>query len=165
MDSQDHFYDIYDFYYVSFWQTNFFKIILFLIIFFILAFIFFKIFLKKKRKMLTAWQWAVQELEKLSVDKFVTKKDYKKFYFDLTSIIKIYLQKRYGWATQDKTDEELIEYLQKKNFDETLLKDLQQMLSGALWIKFANEDVLKTQSIKDLKLAFNLVGKTVSSEK
>ena len=165
METQSQFFEIYDFYYVPFWQTIYFKIILFPIILLVLGLIGLRFYLKRKRRMITAWQWATQELEKLSIDKLVTKKDFKKFYFDLTSIIKTYLQKRYGWATQDKTDEELIEYLQKRNFDEILLKNLQTMLSGALWIKFANEDVLKTQSLKDLKLAFNLVAKTVPIDK
>jgi len=165
MEAQSQFFEIYDFYYVPFWQTIYFKIILFLIVFLMLVLIGLKFYLRRKRKIFTAWQWATQELEKLSIDKLVTKKDYKRFYFDLTSIIKEYLKKRYGWNTQDKTDEELGVFLQKKNFDETLLKDLQQMLSGAIWIKFANEDVLKTQSIKDLKLAFKIIEKTVPIDK
>ena len=159
-------FDIYPFYYIPFWQTTFFKISIGVVLFLILASVVLYFYLKNKRKKITAWQWAILELEKLSksIDSFETKKDFKFFYFDLTSIIKKYLKKRFDWNTTDKTDEELIIFLKDKNFDDELLVGLKKMLNGAIWIKFANESVLKTESKKDLGLALRMVEKTIPKD-
>ncbi|MFH1643923.1 MAG: hypothetical protein ABIA74_01990 [bacterium] len=161
MENQKVFYDIYDFYYIPFWKTIEFKLIVSIVLlclFFALALIF---YLRRKRKKQSSWQWAICELNKLSVDKLNSKKDFKLFYFDLTFIIKKYFQKRFDWNTRDKTDEEFIYLLTDRNFDAELLKDLKKMLQGASWIKFANEEVLKTQSNKDLELAKKIIEKTI----
>ena len=159
-------FDIYPFYYIPFWQTTFLKVSIAVVLFLISVSIFLYFYLKNKRKKITAWQWATVELEKLlnSIDSFETKKDFKLFYFDLTSIIKTYLKKRFNWKTKDKTDEELIIFLKEKKFDDELLISLQKMLNGAVWIKFANEDVLKTESKKDLGLTLRMVEKTIPKD-
>ncbi len=156
-------FDIYPFYYISFWQTTFFKVSIVVILFLILVSTFLFFYLKNKRKKITAWQWATVELEKLlnSIDSFESKKDFKLFYFDLTLVIKKYFKKRFNWRTRDKTDEELMIFLKEKKFDDELLISLQKMFNGAVWIKFANEDVLKTESKKDLGLVLRMVEKTI----
>ena len=78
----------------------------------------------------------------------------------ITFIIKKYLHKRYGWLTEDKTDEELVGYLEHKKFDLDLLQGFKKFISGALWIKFADQDALKMQAKKDLELAHQIVYKT-----
>ena len=89
-----------------------------------------------------------------------TKKDFKKLYYSLTTIIKQYLNRRYGWRTRDRTDEELISYLVEQKFEGALLEDLKKMFSGAAWIKFAGEDVIKTQAKKDLEMAIRIINRT-----
>ena len=158
------FYDIHDYYYLPFQQTLTFKILIItglMIVGAIIGYIFFK---RRYRKKISAWQWALQEISKLSPAQCTTKKNLKDFYFNLTDIIKNYLDKRYDWKTLDKTDTELITLLKKKKFDEQLLKNLQKMLSGAEWVKFANQDVIKTQVEADLKTAQKIIEKTTPLE-
>ena len=64
----------------------------------------------------------------------------------------------------DKTDEELIVYLKEKKFDNTLLADLEELMGGALWVKFADEDALKIQAEKDLQMARQIIEKTRGEE-
>ena len=148
------FYEIYDYYYQPVWERSSFKltfisfvaILIGVIIFFII-----KYFLRKRReKSLLPWEWALKELNRLELEKCSNKKEYKIFYFDLTDIIKKYLNKRYSWDTQDKTDEELLVYLQDKKFDPVVLEKLSSLVDGALWVKFADEDALRIQIDKDL---------------
>lgn len=162
MDKNLDIYDIYGFYYKPFWQTTNFKIIIslvILLILFIISFFVYKFFLKK-RLTLTAWDWAFDKLKKLSIDKLNKKSDFKFFYFELTNIIKLYLLKRYSWDVKYKTDEELIILLKEKNFDSILIKYLQDINSSSLYVKFADETVLKNQAEIDLKKVFEFIEKT-----
>jgi hypothetical protein len=157
------FYDIFDYYHIPFWQTLWFKVSVCVTVLLLIALIVYFIVTRKKRE-LEPWEWATEKIQQLSLEKCLTKNDYKKFYFDLTLILKQYLHKRYAWKTVDKTDEELIEYLHKQGFDETLLEALKKMLEGAVWIKFAGNDVIKAQADADFKTAFSIIKKTISRD-
>lgn len=155
------FYENYGYYYKPFWQSAYFKFSIIFLIFIFLLILILYLFFKNKKKQILPWQWALQELEKFDFSKFNSKKDYKKFYFDLTCILKAYLEKRFDWSTKDKTDDELIVFLKEKKFDETLLSGIEKLLQGALTIKFAGQDILKFQAEKDLKFAFDLIKSTI----
>lgn len=158
------FYDIYGYYYQPIWETKAFKIttiIIILLLVFMTTYLVIRHFVRKKKMFaLLPWQWAFDKLNILSQKNFTTKNDFKKFYFELTDIIKGYLNKRYDWKTLDKTDNELITYLEIQKFDKTLLLNLRKLTEGAIWVKFANEAALKTQAESDLKLAYEIVEKT-----
>ncbi|MFA5075058.1 MAG: hypothetical protein WC436_03045 [Candidatus Babeliales bacterium] len=161
------FYENYGYYYKPFWQTTYFKFFSFFLIFILVVlalYFIFKFFLKKRKKEFLPWEWALQELNKFDFAKFTSKKDYKKFYFDLTCILKKYLEKRFNWHIQDKTDEELVIFLKEKKFDGNLLSGIENLLQGALTIKFAGQDILKIQADKDLKIAFDLIKNTIPVE-
>ena len=164
MEKQLDFYEIYDYYYQPIWQRGYFKLaiaVLIIILGLLCGFLVVKYFLRKRsEKKLLPWEWAQRELNKLSLEKCVGKSDYKKFYFDLTIILKEYLNRRYGWQTQDKTDEELQKYLEDKKFNTALLEGLKKLLGGAVWIKFAGESALKIEAEKDLKIAHEIIDKT-----
>lgn len=86
-------------------------------------------------------------------------------YFSLTQILKKYFNLRYQWQTEDKTDDELLLFLQVHNFEHTLLEQLKKIFSSALWIKFANEEALKSQACDDIKNIRNIIQKTIPEEK
>lgn len=122
------------------------------------------IFLKLKRRPIAVWEWALKELAALKPERCVSKNEYKFFYFKLTGVLKKYLNKRFGWHAENKTDEELVLYLQKQNFDSNLMNLLEKTLQGASWIKFANEDALKNQAETDLKTVMFVVEQTKPAE-
>ena len=160
------FYDIYNYYYQPIWSTVYFKIFIgILLLFLILIIVFF--ILKRGQSALSPWQWAFSRIEKLNPESCENKKDYKLFYFELTSIVKQYLNRRFDWDTNTKTDDELLRYLQKLGFNKELLESLKKMLGGAVFVKFANEQVLKAQAKTDLEVAKTIVLKTklVDNEK
>jgi len=156
----DGIYEIYEFYYKPFWQTTMFQVLFGILLLSALVSFLLWIFVWHKNRKLAPWDWALLEICKLPIDKCHSKDDFKRFYFLLTGVIKRYLYKRFNWDTIDKTDDELIKFLQNKKFDIRLLESLQKVFDGAVWVKFANEDVLKTQAESDLLVARDVIEKT-----
>ncbi len=165
MESTIKFYDIYDYYYTPITDTLWFKIAVVIGILLLGFLIGYAVFRRRQRQQIAPWVWAQQEIQKLPLKKCTSKDDFKKFYFNLTGIIKEYLQRRYDWKTRSKTDTELITYLEGKDFDASLLESLKKMTQEAEWIKFANEEGIKTQAEKDLVTAQSIIKKTKESEK
>ncbi|MBY0353866.1 hypothetical protein K2W90_05895 [Candidatus Babeliales bacterium] len=165
MEAKTDFFDIYDYVYQPVWQTTPFKIGSGIVAGLLLvALILLIIYLRRKKKQISPWEWALREIANISIDKCIKKSDFKKVYFQLTDILKQYFQKRYGWQTINKTDDELIGYLSTQKFDYVLLTELQKMLEGSLWVKFANQEMLKTQAQKDLKTALRVIEETRPQE-
>lgn len=159
------FYEIYDYLYTPFWKTKTFIITISLLLaigFGIVAYFIIKKYKQKraKEKTLTPWEHALQELKKLAPDSYQTKDDFKIFYFTITSIIKNYFQQRFTFDITDKTDDESILYLKKKNFDSLIIEQLETVLQGSLLIKFANAKALREQAHKDLETIISIVEKT-----
>ena len=165
MEKTVEFYEIYDYYYQPLLQRSYvrYPLLIFSLLFLALIIFFLIRYLRKKQKQknILPWIWATEKLNQLKLDQCETKSDIKKFYFDLTLIIKEYLNKRFDLDTVDKTDEELIIYLETKNFDDALLETIKNISKEALYIKFANEEALKVQAKKDLDSAYQLVKKTI----
>lgn len=164
MNNHAEFYDIFDYYTPPFYQTTVGKAVIAASIIATLAVMGYLFILYRKKKALTPWEWAHKELGVLVVEKCTCKDDYKKLYFQMSSILKQYLHKRYAWATEDKTDDELIPYLARQKFDAKLLEMLRNLTDGAQWIKFANEDVLRNQAERDHTTARLIVKQTTPKE-
>lgn len=163
MEQKPEIFEIFDYYYEPFHHTMFFKITLGIVVLSLMALIIFLI-LRRRKKTLSPTQWAARELAKLSIDSYTTKDDIKKFYYEITLILKEYLFRRFGWLTLNKTDDELVTYLETQHFNTELLEGLKQMLEGSQVVKFANQDVLKTQARKDYTFAIDLIKKTEPTE-
>ncbi len=154
-------FDIYDYYYVYPWQHTYFKVGLAIVIVFLLVAVTVFIFWKKMRKPPTVWEWALNELSRLDVDKCKTKDDFKDLYFSLTKIVKKYLFLRYGWNVFAKTDDELLKFLKKKRFDKFLIDAFNEILQKSLYIKFANESALRSDARKALLWVKDFVKSTI----
>ena len=162
------FYDIYGFSYTPFWQSGWFWQNMSIII---LSLVLVTVYLVKKARSerlpraatLLPWDWAIKEFSLLAPEEYESKEAYKTFYFHLTLVLKSYFHKRYGWALEDKTDDELLSYLRYKKFDQLVLQELAGVLHGAGSVKFANMDALPLQAKNDLSVARNIVLKTAPS--
>lgn len=164
MEQASTFYEIYEYYYIPFYQEPLFIIFASIGTVLLLGLIGYWLY-RRKLKPLTPWDWALREIAKLPTTTYATKTDYKKFYFAITTILKTYLEKRYNWDTQDKTDDELATFLQLHGFQPQLLEKLKKMLQGAAWIKFANEEAIRTQVDEDLATAQLIIKKTIPKKK
>jgi hypothetical protein len=156
--------DIYDYYYIPFWQTMWFKISMAVLAAALITAFCIWWFVLRRKKPLTADQWAKRELAQLAVHKCTTQQDFRQLYFRLTEIIKGYLTRRYGWVLADKTDHELIAWLTEQQFDPTILDLLTQLADGAMWVKFANTSALKSQAETDVKTVHAMIDQTKIQE-
>jgi len=148
------FYDIYEYIYVPFWKSVPFIISIICLAALVTgATTFLFVRARKKRmakKELSPLETTLLKLKKLSPENLKIKQEYKLFYFKLTEIFKQFLQKDRNWPTEEKTDDELIDYINEKGVDKNLIVKLKKILGGALLVKFANQEALQDQTKNDL---------------
>ncbi|MFA5306558.1 MAG: hypothetical protein WC365_03850 [Candidatus Babeliales bacterium] len=151
--------EIYDFYTPPFWQTTWFYVSVALFAALLIGLGIY-LFIRVRTKPLSAWEWALRELRATTPLRCNTKEDFKKFYFHLTAITKMYLHRRYSWDIDDRTDLELVQFLEQQAFDRDTIQMLQKVAEGALWVKYANMDALKSQAEADWKSIIAMVEHT-----
>jgi len=163
--SLHNFHDIFDFYYVPVWRQSWFFVLVASLLSLIVVAVLLKIFFYYRSKRLTPWRWAIRKLDDFDPSSFETKEEYKKFYYNLTALMKEYFSLRFLWRSMDKTDVEFIEMAKANKLDSELVTTLDGIFSGAAWVKFANQTVLKTQAERDLKMAKEVINQTIPKEK
>ncbi len=152
-------YEIYDFYAPPFYQQPLWLAVITASLLAVGIGLFFLIRYWQNRA-LPPHEWALTELKKLQQKSVLNKEEFKFFYFVLTKILKEYLVKRYELNIMAKTDEELTNYLADKKFNPILLEELKKIHGNALLVKFANQEIIKTQAEKDLAAAFAFIEQT-----
>ncbi len=157
-------YDIYSTWHVPFWQTTWFYLLMIvastLLLGGFVAWILIR-YTKRNKPIKTAWQTALEQLQALQKNKYTTKATGKQCYFAITSILKQYLQAQHRLRTIGKTDEELIRYLRTSSLlSRPILKNLEEICSGCLYIKFANQEAVQKQISEHLKLSVQIVQET-----
>jgi len=164
------FYDIYDYEYVSFWQSTEGLVSIGLIILLSTVLIAYGIWVIIQRRRaaklnIMPWDHALAELAKLSAKSPTSKAEVKQFYFALTTLIKVYLHKRFTWEVEDKTDSELIAYLRNVSFDQELRENLERLLGSVVEVKFADAQTVKEYVERDIAVAHTLITRTIPEER
>jgi hypothetical protein len=153
-------YELYDFWYTPFWEYVFIGLVGILFIGIVGGLIFWLYVRKKKKKKLASWVQALMSLEQLKPDDFVGFERYKEYYVRLTSILKEYFCARYSLNLFDKTDLECIKILRPYLHSSTELGKLEVIMSGAVWAKFAPEDVIQQKMARDLEDSIAIIKST-----
>ena len=159
------FYDIFDYYHIPFWQKTWFIVSTCIIAFILITIASYVIYTRLHKRKLSAWEWARKELSALNTNTCTTQADFKKLYYRLTNIIKTYLARRYDWSTHEKTDDEIINFLEKKKFNADIIIMLKKITDDALWIKFANQSTLKSQADNDIQTVLVMIERTTPTKK
>ena len=146
-------YDMYDYYYTPFWHTTWFLIgaSLALILACIAGFLYAK--KHRGRKKLLRWQEIYGEIAQQKVHE----QSVKKFYFDLTRLLKEYLALRYQVSLTGKTDFEVIQLLKKDSLPQELLPLVEQVFMGPQAIKYANQKGQIHQMEEDKKHCITII--------
>jgi signal transduction histidine kinase len=157
-------YDIYGVWHVPFWQTQTFIMSMWSIaILLAIALIYLIVrFFKSRKKQLKPWQWANNELDALWERRGFTREDGKRFYSQLTDIMKMYVEKRYSYAVLSATDIEFLAYMKDRHLPAALMENLEQIFDGVQEIKFANLDAIPENIERDFALAKAFVANTIS---
>lgn len=84
--------------------------------------------------------WAFNALSDLETKRLWQSGDVKEHYTFLTSILREYLERRYGIRALEQTSDEILEQLRLQHLSQHLLSDTDQLLSISDLIKFAKAD-------------------------
>lgn len=165
MNNPQPFFDIYDFYYIPWWQTKPFIYTALALGFFLVALLAYLVarYIRSKRKCESLpWEWAKDKIVILALEEPSKKEEYKRLYVDLIEITKQYLFLRFDWKVSTYTDDELIIFVKKQN--EKIAPPLEKIIDNARMIKFANEQALQNHLGDALEAALDLVEKTKKHE-
>lgn len=145
-------YDIYDFMYIPLWdrpwvQWSFAFVILLLAT--VCAYGIYRWYMHKKK---SAWEVAIKALGHLKADPL----NAQFFYEQLTMIGKKYIEKIKHISFQDKTDQELLEYL--RQIVPVVMHDpLEKMVDHATVIKFADQPANSTAMNQDRACMIDMI--------
>ncbi|MEZ4886499.1 MAG: BatD family protein [Chitinophagales bacterium] len=130
---------------------------------------------KRKQKLATATAYippprpaheiAIEKLRGLEDAKYWQQGEVKKYYSELTNIVREYLEGRYSILALESTTEEILQDLQQKDFDTELWKKLKEMLQTADLVKFAKAkpSIEKhAQYLTDAKEVVRITKKTIA---
>jgi Tfp pilus assembly protein PilE len=150
-------FEIYEFYEPSLWENRWVQAAVVLLILAVIAATAYAIIMRRRRRGLTPGQTALRALQAYTNKDFSNKKEVKAAYFAMTAIIKQYLHSQFKLAVLDKTDDELLTFIEEKQFHAPTLEALKKIHHSALVVKFANYDMIKTQAELDIVLARQII--------
>ena len=150
-------FEIYEFYEPSIWENGWVQVAAVAAGLILVAVFTYMIIMYRRRKGLTPGQAALRALHAYTQKDFSNKKDVKAAYFAMTTIIKQYLNRQFGLDTLDKTDDELLAFIEEKKFHAPTLEALKKIHNNALVVKFANYDMIKTQAEQDIVLSRQII--------
>jgi hypothetical protein len=160
-------YDIYEMYYIPFWQTNwFFWSILGLIVFFVCGImLLFVRFWMRRKKIITPWHKALARLDGLVVVDTLSPQAAKHYYFILTEVMKTYMGERYQWDTTHLTDREFVEYIAQTPLDLVIKNTLADVCKSAEMIKFADQKTVTSILKEHIVSLRTIIGATTPDTK
>jgi hypothetical protein len=115
-------------------------VFIFVLFFFIMGVIVvlcYQAFVRYKESRKPCWEVALDKIGQLNLPSGAKHADIKRFYADLTRILKWYCHKRYSFVFADKTDEELLELLRSFECDAVSLDKLSGVMAASVQVKFA----------------------------
>ncbi len=157
--------DIYEYVVIPYWQTTWFwvtAIIVSILVIGVTAFLVFR-YIQRRREEYWRRPWvrALRSLDQIDISKCLMKDDFKKFYQDLTGVVKCYLSARFAWKLIDKTDDEVVDILERVKFEPSLLSSFKTLCQAAREVKFASAQALSSQAEADLVTAYRIVNETI----
>ncbi|MBS1986560.1 DUF4381 family protein [Candidatus Dependentiae bacterium] len=166
-DPAQQLYDIYDMSHTPWWQQSWLTYCAYIAIVLLLLGILWysaRAVIGRKR-VLTPWQKAIDELDRLETEGFLSVVYSKELYTALTGLLKRYIYERYGLDIIGKTDDEAIAFLEKNKFPSDLLESIRAIFSGSVIIKFSNACAIKAQIESDFAASRTIIDKTIPQKK
>jgi len=165
-DPMQNFVEIYDFWHTPWWQTKVFYVVLstaallflFLLMWLIIRFM-------RSRKKITAWEHALHELEMLRQAPATSEQAIAKHYFMLRTLVKKYIDARYGVSFADKTDEELVIALPRVVEQPAIVKDIHELLQQSEQAVFAAASLTPMLLTASIEKAISVIKRTIPQPK
>ncbi len=102
---------------------------------------------------------AMQEIDRIKAEKVWAKEDSKEYYTRLTSILRTYIEKRYGFNAMEMTSTEIIDNLLKERHNENF-NELSDLFKTADLVKFAKYSTLINENDANLVNAIDFINQT-----
>lgn len=96
---------------------------------------------------------ALEKLELFAHISCTTKEEYKRLYYDLTALIKWYVERTLKVNVISLTDDEAIFCIEKKLKDDEVMQNIKLIFQNALGIKYAQHHILQEQVQLDIQKA------------
>ena len=104
----------------------------------------------------------MKKIEEIKADKMVRANDPKKYYTELTEVIRMYIRERFGFNAMEMTSAEIIERLLQE--DKESVKDLRTLFETADLVKFAKHAPLMNENDMNLVNAVDFINQTKVEE-
>jgi uncharacterized membrane-anchored protein YhcB (DUF1043 family) len=145
MKTENNLYDIYTQWHMPFWQTRFFLLTITLlgavVVGALIGFLLYRSFKKPK----SAQKSALKELENLSKRPLDTPEQLQQAYYELTGILKNFLQRYYHLPFSAQSDSEIITLLKENRLLDPGHEKLQSLINSANDVKYAKGRTLRTE--------------------
>jgi len=115
--------------------------------------------LTPEKKRISAHIKALNALEKIRKEELWKKEEEKRYYTELTEVIRLYISERYQFDAMEMISSEIL-YEMQSRIEEELLHKIRNMLTLADMVKFAKVKPLPDEHSKCLTDAFIFVNKT-----
>ncbi len=103
------------------------------------------------------WEIAQERLQHLRKSSLLELGKYRQFYYELTEILRYYLQNRYGIPALEMTNSELKRALPFVPIDPSTRSRINELLDRSGPVKYAGQEISPELAIKDLELVESLV--------
>jgi len=114
----------------------------------------------RPEKSLPAHVIAFRELDNLKDEKIWQAGKVKEFYVRLSDIIRVYIEKRYGFTAMEYVTDETLKEFKKVNKDDEVNEMLEEILFTSDMVKFAKGDPLPADNQSNMNNAYLFVEKT-----
>ena len=104
-------------------------------------------------------QVAMEQIERLKVEKRWAEEDSKEYYTELTDTLRTYIKDRYGFNAMEMTSTEIISRLLQEQ-DEQALTELRQLFETADLVKFAKWTTMMNENDANLVSAIDFINNT-----
>ena len=116
----------------------------------------------KPKVLIPAHITALQALDKIKSEKLWQHGREKEFHTQLTDVLRLYIEKRFGINAMEMTSDEILEHLKQNNID--VLNNLKQVLLSADLVKFAKQKMLPNENDLSIENSYLFVNRTKREE-
>lgn len=110
--------------------------------------------------LIPAHEEALEALEKLRLEKLWQQNKFKEYYTQLTDILRVYLERRYGISAQEMTSDEIIDAMRNQVGLSVRISEMEELLRTADLVKFAKEQPLADTNQKMFETIYVFVKQT-----
>lgn len=162
-------YGIYDLWHKPWWQRRTYRLIALALIALFVILLLIKIIqwyiARKKQVILSSWEQALLNIQKINPSTLCNKTDTKQvstiFYVEISKILKKYLHERLACPVNNSTDQETIAYFQAADFNPEITEMITEILNGGQYVKFAGQKTLKENMERHFNMGIAIIKKTI----